>query len=482
MNARHAAFHPSPARVFRLLLTIALALPAVLAAAGAPAPARAQSTGDRLVLAFYYTWFDEATWTLDRLSDLPAQTYVSSDRGAMGRHIDQAKAAGIDAFLVAWYGPGGGNQTEPNLAALLEEAAARNFKIGILFDTDSPFLGGTDATIQALQHALGTHANHPAFLRADGRPVIFFWRTQMYGVGAWQAIRQAAEPGYGSLWFSDGVDTSYLSVFDGHFLYSNTWNPPADLAGVNGKFAAQVAAMREATGAGKLWVATAMPGYNDVRVRGGAGFATDRAGGSYYESSWAAAIGSAPNWVVITSFNEWPEGSYIEPSAAFGDQYIGLTAKWSAQFKSGLPGPAVAPPAPLPAPVEVAPPAPGAPTLVIGGALVNVREGPGLEFPVLGQAAPGAALEIEARSAPAAGTAEWWRVRFGEVSGWVLGELATAGGPLEQVPDIEPAAPVAAADAANESSAAAPPTTAATVTAPATLQPIGWPVTMSPGP
>lgn len=55
-----------------------------------------QSSSDPLVLAFYYTWFDENTWTYDTLSDLPAQQYASRDRGTMGRHIDEAKRAGID--------------------------------------------------------------------------------------------------------------------------------------------------------------------------------------------------------------------------------------------------------------------------------------------------------------------------------------------------------------------------------------------------
>ncbi len=68
--------------------------------AGAAPPA--QSAADRLVLAFYYTWFDEATWTYDQLSDLPAEPYVSRDRSVMGRHIAQAQRAGIDALVVAW--------------------------------------------------------------------------------------------------------------------------------------------------------------------------------------------------------------------------------------------------------------------------------------------------------------------------------------------------------------------------------------------
>ncbi|MCB0075687.1 MAG: hypothetical protein KDE20_29735, partial [Caldilineaceae bacterium] len=137
-----------------LVLSFGWAQPPAIQAAPAAVPFM-QSSGDPLVFAFYYTWFDENTWRYDQLSDLPAEPYVSRDRGVMGRHIDQAKAAGIDAFLVAWYGPSGEwNQTEPNLTALLEEAAARQFKIGILFESDSPFLGSTGAVTGALQHAL----------------------------------------------------------------------------------------------------------------------------------------------------------------------------------------------------------------------------------------------------------------------------------------------------------------------------------------
>ena len=50
-----------------------------------------QSVSDPLVVAFYYPWFDQNTWTYDLMNDLPAEPYVSADRGVMGRHIDQAK-------------------------------------------------------------------------------------------------------------------------------------------------------------------------------------------------------------------------------------------------------------------------------------------------------------------------------------------------------------------------------------------------------
>lgn len=395
-----------------------------------------QSSADPLVLAFYYTWFDENTWSYDRLSDLPAQPYVSRDRGVMGRHIDQAKAAGIDALLVAWYGPGGGNQTESNLAAMLEEAAARNFKIGILFETDSPFLGSAGAITGALQHALSTHANHPAFLRVDGRPVIFFWRPHIYGVETWRTIRSQVDPGYSSIWISEGVNMSYLAVFDGHHLYSNTWNPPSDLTYTNQKFARFVDEARQQYGVQKFWVATVMPGYNDVRIRPGNGFAQDRQGGAYYSSAWQAAIASSPNWIVITSFNEWPEGTYIEPSVAFGDQYLGLTAAGSQQFKAGggagIQAAALPAPAPLPTPTPI--PEPTEPTAFVQTALLNLRGGPGTDYPIVGQVSQGVVLPLRGRS-PA--HPDWWQVQSGDQLAWVYGPLVRAAGPLEQMPVVE---------------------------------------------
>jgi hypothetical protein len=313
-----------------------------------PAPALAQSP-DRLVLAFYYTWFDANTWSNGRLSDLPAELYASSDRGAMARHIDQAKAAGIDAFVVSWYGPQvENNQTETNLRAMLDEAAARGFRVAVDLEVQSPFLHNAGQVQSALATLLATHAQHPAYLRSEGKPVIFFWRQQRFNVGTWAAIRQAVDPNRGSLWIEEGVDVSPLSVFDGHHLYSVTWNPPTDLSATARKFATRTRAAAAKLGAPKVYVATVMPGYNDRSTGRGNAFAVDRQGGAYYERSWQAAIASAPDWIIITSFNEWPEGTYIEPSQAYGSRYLELTAAWAAAFR-GAPMPQIAPPPSPPA-------------------------------------------------------------------------------------------------------------------------------------
>jgi hypothetical protein len=77
-----------------------------------------------------------------------------------------------------------------------------------------------------------------------------------------------------------------------------------------------------------------MPGYDDRRIRPANGFVHSRDGGAYYDQTWRAAIDSRPHWVIINSFNEWPEGSFIEPSQAYGKLYLDLTQAWSDRFKS----------------------------------------------------------------------------------------------------------------------------------------------------
>lgn len=426
--------------VLALLVAIGLTLPAL-----APQPTSAQN--ERLVLAFYYTWFDENTWTPAKVPDFPTQPYASRDPAAMDRHIAQAQAAGIDAFVVSWYGPGGGNQTETNFAAMLDVAAARGFKLALDVEVTSPFAGdGTAGTAEMLRHALATHANHPAYLRVDGKPVFFFWRQQRYGVDTWRAIRDQVDPGRGSIWIAEGIDMSYQAVFDGHHLYSVTWNPPSDVFATASKFSRWVQAARQRYGSHRYWVATVMPGYDDTRTGRGNAFARSREGGAYYVQTWQAAIASNPDWVVITSFNEWPEGTYIEPSQAYGDSYLGLTAEWAGRFKrsEGLPyqPPAAAPKPPPAAAIPAPTPAP-TPTYAavrVQTTTLNLRSAPSVSASVLGQA-PASSVWRTLGKLP---DESWWQVCcVNRQRAWVSGQWVQPVGPaeaLQQVPVIDGAA------------------------------------------
>jgi len=347
-----------------LLLLVAFLIALLLGLGQAP-PAQAES--ERLVLAFYYAWFDNNTWNSNKVSDLPATLYNSDDHAAIARQIDQAKGAGIDAFVLNWWGKG--NRTEKNLKAMLDIAAQKGFRVTVDFDINSPFMGGVGSYADNLKHLHSTHANHAAYLRYQGRPVVFFYNVSRLPVSTWQSLRDQADPGRSALWIAEGVDIKYQSVFDGHHLYSITWPNRIPPSQTLSSWAKKVRNYNSNNGTAKLWVATVMPGYDDRKVRPASGFARSRDGGAYYRECWQAAIASKPQWVIINSFNEWPEGSYIEPSRAFGNLYMDLTRELAASFKgssAAVSAATAAPPPPTPAPPTPTPvPTPRPPSFVV---------------------------------------------------------------------------------------------------------------------
>ena len=444
-------------------------------------PALAQDTP--LVLAFYYAWYDRDTWSTETLSDQPALTYVSDDGTTIERHVAQAQAAGIDALIQSWYGPReAGNQTETNFRTLLDVAAGKDFRAAVDFETASPFFPDRTSVTDGLTALLSTHAQHPAYLRHQDRPVIFFWRQQRFSVEEWDAIRSQVDPGHDSLWIAEGVDVAYLDVFDGLHLYSVAWSPnPAQTLSDWGN---RTRRYQTENNAPRLWVATALPGYDDRGTGRDDAFAVDRQGGGYYRDTWAAAVASEPDWIVITSFNEWAEGTMIEPSITYGELYLGLTRELSSQFKeTSLP--TVVPTTQASdtngdsaSPTQAAPAASQDPDgpFVRADETVRIRSGPGTQYERIGRLRQGETAAVTGQDL--AGT--WWQIRVAEKEtvdglGWVTAKFVTLEGDADTVPIIE-----------SQTSTSSPPATAtsgSTPQSPATPPPpSSSTLTPAPGP
>jgi hypothetical protein len=74
---------------------------------------------------------------------------------------------------------------------------------------------------------------------------------------------------------------------------------------------------------------------------------TDRLDGRTYRTYWDEAIKANPDWIIVTSWNEWAEGTEIEPSLELGDKYLQITAEYARRF---LDSPVVSAPEPAPLP------------------------------------------------------------------------------------------------------------------------------------
>lgn len=340
------------------LLFASLALVLILAVSS---PIRAVSARPQpLVLAFYYAWFDQNIWDLNKVADLPTLRYLSNDPTTIARQIQLAQNSGIDSFVVSWWGAG--NPTDVNFRSMLDVAAALNFKTAVDFEITSPFYKNRDEMVNSLKNLMATHVNHPGYLRVDGKPVIFFWsqkindNTLKYTVDEWKVIRDQVDPNHQALWIAEGIDWTYLRVFDGLHLYSIGWAP--NVFGEDAKWPKRV----KSFGSDKLWVATVMPGNDDRKTHRPDSYVRDRENGNFYRQTWQAAMATNPEWIIITSWNEWVEGTMIEPSVTYGNLYLDITREFASKFKSGLPAPSpTASPLPkptgAPAPISTSTPA-----------------------------------------------------------------------------------------------------------------------------
>ncbi|GAC1552168.1 MAG: hypothetical protein NVS2B2_02570 [Ktedonobacteraceae bacterium] len=297
----------------------------------------------RPLLAFYYPWYTPTTWCSCHMPDLPPIKYNSSDDATIDQQVTEAADAGITGFISSWWGIG--DVTDTNFSKLLTHAAALESRTGshftstIYFESDAPSLSGTTNIVTALNYVATHYSNDPHFLHWQGKPVFFFWNPLGGGrtLAQWASIRSQVDPNNQMIWSAEGVSMSLLSVFDGIHLFSGGYwgiqhgNMPA----VDQGFRSQIDAYNAANHTYKIWAAGVIPGYNDTLVPGRTGtYIVPRNNGATYQQSWTAALSSQPDWVTITSFNEWFEGAMIEPSVTYGNQYLTLTQQYAKQLHS----------------------------------------------------------------------------------------------------------------------------------------------------
>jgi hypothetical protein len=277
--------------------------------------------------------------------DRPLQPYNSDDPVAIARHVRMAREIGLDGFTLHWFIPG--DRTDRNFAELLNQSQGKQFYSTVVFSRH--IYHGEVATQwnieEALNHIIHQHSSHPNFLKVAGKPVIFF--TDIYRVPTrpgqsalqfWMEVRKQVDPERQTIWIAEGLDFSYLNEFDGLYVFKVTHATSVHDYEKDSHWAEQV---RQA-GKSKRWIATISPGWDDTRagcrpdVRAPAPLhRVDRDNGNFFHSTFETAIASNPDWLILGSFNEWVEGSYIEPSMLYGDRYMQMTKEFVQRFKRG---------------------------------------------------------------------------------------------------------------------------------------------------
>jgi hypothetical protein len=287
-----------------------------------------------LVLAFYYPWFTHLSYGDPRMADRPvdrSDTYIGADVLAM---TQQARSNGIDGFLVSWSGQRDAVAFAHAInAAEATGGVATGYLETLNANATSDPSRPPDPTVvwSRLWGLLAGFGNRPAFLHSGDIPVVFVFGMQALPVSTWKQILDAlAAAGYPVRLVGDGSLPTYRPVMWGSHIYNPNLQTEGQLTTANKGRTVEMrgdAAVNPGAAPG-LSAATVSPGYEKGSVLVPRG-----PEGEHYAATWRAGLASDPDWVLVTSWNEWFEGTSVQPGREAGDLALRQTAQIATTFR-----------------------------------------------------------------------------------------------------------------------------------------------------
>ena len=242
--------------------------------------------------------------------------YASGDENMLYYQLLLMKYSGIDGVMVDWYGVQSDNTVakhKSNTEVLAKVVAAVGLKMAIVYE-DSPLASAADKVGQARQdmrYLSQTFVNKSYYVRVDNKPLLLvFGPQQLLKAKDWYRTFSvlSTKPMFLCLnGHSERVNSVEYTNAEGEF----TWvNPTPDYSVVK-RF--------------KMYVAGAMPGFHDFYKEGGAGegYATyDAENGELFKRQLNAAKQANMKWLQISTWNDYGEGTTIEPTLEYGYKYL----------------------------------------------------------------------------------------------------------------------------------------------------------------
>jgi len=315
----------------RTALLVAATCVCLTVGPAAPVPAAGQE-GKQVWALYMGFWDGEGSWNAQAnvLDDYPLLgKYAASSPRTARTQIDQARKAGIDAFVVAWRGRHDGAATGA-LLNLLDQAKSRDFHVAAVLDH---FDGGdVGQSTASLRYLMSDVIDHPAYLRYHGRPVILFAFQREFN---WRAIRKQVDPDQRTVWIAEGLrgEKLYGGAMDGMYAFNFAWANGASRLYQRDSDAV-------AKNGGSVFVPTVHPGWDENKLtrRDGRGNPTSpraRAGGDFLRRTWEGAMSARTDVVMVVSWNEFMENSHIEPSRLYGTEALDTLRPLVAAWKGG---------------------------------------------------------------------------------------------------------------------------------------------------
>ena len=282
-----------------------------------------------------------------------AGCYSCNDPQTLDRQMRELRSAGVGVISSSWWGRG--TPSDKLLPKLLDAAGRHGLKVDIHIE---PFPGRNAAnTRDAIVYILEAYGRHPAFhlgKEFGGRPVFFVYDSYKTPAAEWaQVLDPAGTNTLRGTLFDSAVIGLWVKEEDGDFMTRGHFDGFYTYFGADGfTYGSTCANWRKlnefARRTAKVFVPSVGPGYIDTRIRPWNGATTrNREQGAYYDREFKAALDSGASVISITSYNEWHEGTQIEPavpkqipgfkyldySPLPPDYYLKRTAWWVSQLQ-----------------------------------------------------------------------------------------------------------------------------------------------------
>ncbi|HET9287942.1 MAG TPA: hypothetical protein VFO26_10315 [Gaiella sp.] len=304
------------------IAAIGAALVAVGGGTGAPLPIDRPAPEAAI---FYYAWYGtpdvDGEWMhWGQGQHAPPQEigsnyyptrgpYSSGVSSVVRAQMREIAATGIGTVIVSWWGPGSVEDSR----LLPVAAAARAAGLDVALHVE-PWAGRTPAGVARALPAIFDLGIRDVYVYDSGHDLDEDWRAALADLVSLAGLRVFAHtslPGKALRGGFQGLYTYDVLVYDGR------------------SFGRMCASARQL---GLACAPSVGPGFDAYRATGEARI-RNRSDGRWYDHMWQAAVRANPDVVTITSYNEWHEGTQIEPARKAKGPYQTYDGAW------GLRGP-----------------------------------------------------------------------------------------------------------------------------------------------
>jgi Glycosyl hydrolase family 99 len=271
--------------------------------------------GSPEVIALYEGWFGHPKHI--------SIGYSSHDPSVINRQIQQAKAWGISAFVVDWYG-----DREPFIDRsyeLMQTAAEKkSFHVAMMYDETTEEDGATDEAIADFTMFHDTYLTdkspgHQAYLTYRGRPVIFIFPKGKHT--DWDKVRAVVDQWNPKPWLIyENLPGQYADAFDGYYAWVSPGNKgwAADGSNWGQQYLSNFYETMKSKYPDKIIVGGAWASFNDSKASWGLNrHIAARCGQTYQDTFnfWRkefAANDTIP-FLMVETWNDYEEGTATEP-------------------------------------------------------------------------------------------------------------------------------------------------------------------------